>query len=92
MPTDVERLATVEAVLLTVRDDVRDVKEEVERARSRLHKLEGISSSFLSWQQEARRSEKEQYRRLGLRIQWLTVTVGIAAVIAPIVSVLLIGR
>ncbi len=92
MPTDVERLATVEAILLTVRDDVKDVKEEAERARSRLHKLEGISSSFLAWQQEARRSESEQYRRLGLRIQVLTVIVGITAIIAPIVSVLLVGR
>ncbi len=92
MPTDVERLATVEAVLLSIRDDVREVKDEVERSRARLHKLEGISNSFLSWQQEARRGEKEQYRRLGLRIQVLTVVVGIAAVIAPIVSVLLVGR
>ena len=68
------------------------MKDEVERSRVRLHKLEGISNSFLSWQQEARQGEKEQYRRLGFRIQVLTVVVGIAAVIAPIVSVLLVGR
>ena len=83
MATEAERIATVEAVLREVRDDVVEIKQETTRTRQRLHSLEGISSSFLSWQKEAREGEKRQYQRLGIRIQVLTVVVGIAAVISP---------
>ena len=83
MPTAEERIATLEAILPEIRDDVREIRAETSRTRKRLHSLEGISSSFLSWQKEAREGEKRQYQRLGLRIQVLTVVVGIAAVISP---------
>jgi hypothetical protein len=78
--TEGERLATLEALLWEIRDDVTEVKKEAERTRDRLHKLEGISSSFLAWQKQARADEAAQYRRLGMRIQVLTVVVGVAAV------------
>ena len=81
--TEAERLATLEAILPAIREDVAEIKIESVRTRKRLHSLEGISSAFLSWQKEAREGEKRQYQRLGLRIQVLTVVVGIAAVISP---------
>ena len=81
--TEAERLATVEAVLLEVRSDVVEIKQETARARQRIHSLEGISSAFLSWQKEARAKEAAQYQRLGLRVQVLTAVVGIAAVLSP---------
>ena len=92
MPSDVERLATVESVLLDVRDDVRDIRGEIKLNRERIHRIEGVANTFLSWQQEAREGERKQYAKLGLRIQILTVMVGLAAVVAPIVAVLLIGK
>jgi hypothetical protein len=63
--TDGERLATVEAVLHEVRHDVAEIRQEQERSRDRLHRLEGVSASFLSWQKDAREKEDAQYRRLG---------------------------
>jgi hypothetical protein len=92
VPTDGERLATVEAILHEIRGDVADLKQESALSRQRLHKLEGIAGAFVETQTENRRKEAEQYQRLGLRIQVLTVVVGLAAVLAPIVTVLLVGR
>ncbi len=60
MATEGERLATVEAILREVRDDVTEIKQDVAGARKRLHNLEGVSGSFLSWQKDAR--EKEALR------------------------------
>ena len=92
MPSDAERLATVESVLLDVRDDVRDIRGDIKLNRDRIHSLEGTANQFLTWQQEAREGERKQYARLGLRIQVLTIIVGLAAIVAPIVSVLLVGK
>jgi uncharacterized protein YlxW (UPF0749 family) len=89
MATEGERLATLETLLWEVRDDVADVKDEVKAARERLHKLEGTSSAFLNWQKDAREKERQQYQRLGRRIQVLSIIVALAAVVAPIASVLL---
>jgi hypothetical protein len=88
----VERLATVESVLLDVRDDVRDIRGEIKLNRERIASLEGVASSFLNWQQDAREGERKQYQRLGFRIQILTVIVGLAAVVSPVVAVLLVGK
>jgi hypothetical protein len=87
-----ERLATVEAVLRELRRDMTELKEETQRTRVRLHNVEGIAGAFVDAQRENRRKEAEQYQRLGFRIQVLTVVVGLAAVLAPIASVLLIGK
>jgi hypothetical protein len=92
VPTEGERLATVEAILHDIRGDVLDLKQETTEARKRLHKVEGIAGAFMDTQQENRRKEAEQYRRLGLRISYLTVVVGAAAILAPIVLVLLTGK
>jgi hypothetical protein len=87
-----ERLATVEAVLLGMRDDVAEVRQEAIRTRERLHRLEGIASQFVDAQQENRKQEKDQYDRLGLRIQIMTVVVALAAVLVPTLTVLLAGK
>jgi hypothetical protein len=92
VPTDGERLATVEAVLHEIRSDVGELRAELGHARTRLHNLEGIAGTFVSMQKSARREEDSQYRRLGRRIQLLTLVVGAAAIVAPIVLVLLTGK
>jgi uncharacterized membrane protein len=92
VPGDGERLATVEAVLQEVRSDLKDVKEEAIRTRTRLHNLEGIASAFLDTQRENRRNEDAQYRRLGVRIQLLTLVVGLAAILSPLVALFLTGK
>ena len=78
--------------MLGLREDAGEVKAELARARTRLHNLEGIAASFVDTQRVNRRLEAEQYKRLGMRIQVLTLVVGFAAVLAPIVTVILAGK
>ncbi len=69
MTTEGERLATLEALLWEIRDDVTEVKKEAERTRDRLHKLEGVSALFVETQKENRRKEDAQYKRLTAHLQ-----------------------
>jgi hypothetical protein len=89
VPTDGERLATVEAVLQEIRGDVHDLKIESERTRNRLHNLEGITSAFVNAQKENRRQEDTQYRRLGTRIGIAGVLLTVAVVLEPIARALI---
>lgn len=91
MATEGERLATVEAVLRELRDDVHALGNEIQSARTRLHNLEGISSTFLAWQKDARDKEAAQYRRLGRWIGVLTVVVALAALVEPLLAHLTYG-
>lgn len=84
MATEGERLATLEAVLREIRDDVDELRDEWQRARARLHNLEGISNTFLAWQKDAREKEAAQYRRLGLWIGVLSVVVALATIVEPL--------
>lgn len=62
------------------------------RHRTRLHQLEGICGTFLDQQRENRRTEANQYRRLELRLQVLTVVIAIAAIATPIVIAIITGK
>jgi hypothetical protein len=68
VPTDGERLATLEQQMRDFGKDVSELTAEMGRARGRLHDLEGIVGTFVSVQQENRRQEKLQYQKLGNRI------------------------
>jgi len=89
---DGERLATVEAVLRELRDDMSDLKTEMARTRTRLHNVEGVASAFVDTQKQARRGEAAQYRSLEIRIQVLTIVVGLAAVLTPLALFFITGR
>ena len=88
MPTDGERLATIEAVILEIRGDVSDLKVEAARTRDRLHNLEGIAGAFVSAQHENRRQEDRQYRRLGTRIGIAGVLLTAAVLLSPLLHLL----
>jgi hypothetical protein len=75
-----------------VRGDVRELGEEQHRMRERLHKLEGLTQMLVDAQQANRQAEANQYRRLELRLQLLTVAVTLAAVAVPIVVAILSGK
>jgi hypothetical protein len=89
VPTDGERLATVEAVLRELRGDVTDLKVEGARTRDRLHNLEGIAGAFVNMQNENRRQEDNQYRRLGTRIGLAGLLLTAAVLISPLLHFLL---
>lgn len=83
-PTEGERLATIEAVLRELRGDIGERKQEEERTRKRLHELEGAVNLLLEAQKMARRAEANQYRRLELRLQLLTIVVAIGSLVVPL--------
>lgn len=69
-----------------------ELKEETLRARARLHNLEGVAGAFLDMQKDNRRKEDTQYRRLGVRIQVVGLALTLAAILSPIIAVLLVGK
>jgi hypothetical protein len=89
VPTSDARLATVEAVLLDIRGDVLDLKAEATRTRNRLHSLEGTAAAFIQTQKENRRREAAQYQRLGIIVAVVGLFLTLAAVVSPIVVVVL---
>lgn len=62
------------------------------RTRERLHHLETTSVMFMQAQKENRRKEEEQYKRLGLKVQWAGTALAAAAVIVTLLSIFLNGR
>ena len=92
MTAEGERIAKLEEQVRGVRRDIGELVAESTRARKRLHDLEGVAQAFMDAQAVNRRQEERQYQRLGIRIQVLTIVVGMAAVVAPIVTVLLTGK
>jgi chromosome segregation ATPase len=84
-----ERLARLEEQIRGVREDITELVQETNRARTRLHQLEGIAASFVDIQKENRRREAEQYQRLSLRIQLAGLLLAAAAILSPILVVLL---
>lgn len=92
MTADDAVLARIEERLAGIRGDVSELTAEMNRTRGRLHKLEGLSTLFMETMKENRRKEEAQYRRLGLRIQWAAIVLSLAAIIVPVVIVLLTRR
>jgi chromosome segregation ATPase len=82
------RLARLEEQLRGVREDIGALHTEVERARTRLHNLEGIAQTFVDAQNQNRRREAEQYRRLGNLIGLGSLLMAAAMVVLTLVTVL----
>lgn len=88
MPTDAERLATIEQVVRDLRGDIAERKHEEERTRKRLHDIEGLLSMMVETTKEQRRGVDVRQRSLEVRMQVLTVVVGLAALIEPLLYAL----
>ncbi len=86
------RLARIEEHISGVRENVSALTVEQARTRDRLHKIEGVTALYVETQKENRRREEAQYQRLGLRIQVLTLVVGLAAIAVPVIVILLSGK
>lgn len=64
--------------------DVKYMIEETKRTRERLHKLEPAVNGLLELQRVAIRESRRKEQKLGQRIQFLTVLVGIGSIAIPI--------
>lgn len=93
MPESVE--SRVAALTQRV-EDLAGVIEEVRMAtredHHRLRNVESAVSRMIDAQKAAREGEREQYRRLGIRMQVLTLVLAAAAVVVPIVVAILATR
>jgi len=78
-----ERIATIEAELRGVREDVQALTVETERARRRLHDLEGSTRGLLELNKQQRQGTADRQRRLEVRMSLLTAAIAVAAFLEP---------
>lgn len=75
VPTEAERLATIEQVLRDMRDDLAEIHRLRSEAHGRLRALELASAALLEDAKTTRRARDVQLRQLTVRIQWLALAV-----------------
>jgi hypothetical protein len=83
VPTDGERLATLEAVLHALRGDVLELGHEIHRARDRLHKVEGAVALLLNRDKVRADVAAERNKTQNRWLQAIIVFVTLAGVIEP---------
>lgn len=90
-PSDAERLATIEQVLRDVRADVDELRVTRREDHHRLRDVESSVSLMLEAHKDARRAEDAQYRRLEVRIQVLSISIGLGGLLMA-VAVAVLGH
>ena len=83
--SDAERIATVEEAVRDLRGAVADIRQAAREDHHRLRDVEAAVALILEAHKDARRAEETQYRRLEMRIQWLTAVVGLAALAGSLI-------
>jgi hypothetical protein len=86
VPTEGERIATVETVLQELRGDVHDVKQEAYRARDRLHKVEGSLALLVTHDNVRAEISKERNKKTDRRLQAILALAAVGAIIEPLLS------
>ena len=81
--TELERLARLEEQVRGVRKDVNELTSETQRARKRLHDLEGIAGALADANTARHHEAVKRDKRMGIRIQALTAVVAGAALFEP---------
>lgn len=89
---DGERIATLTEQVRGQREDLRQLADEVDRARRRLHKLEGTTAALVLDQKKREQARHESQERLEARLQVVMILVSVvgllvtaAGIIAPLV-------
>ncbi len=83
MPTEGERLATVEQVLRDIRSDLQDFKGEQTRARERMHAAEGTLRGLVMTNEQEARHIRARQEKLQRRLSLLTVVIAAGALVEP---------
>ncbi|MGH7189522.1 MAG: hypothetical protein ACRD2H_13895 [Terriglobales bacterium] len=86
------RLTALEAIVDSIREDIELQRAAWLRRSREFHDLELAVNAMMTTQNDARAAEAAQYRRLEFRIQLLTLVVGAAAIIAPIVEFIMVSH
>ena len=90
--TDGERLAAIEQILADVRGDVTEIRAQQERTRGRLHDLEGVTGLLVAQEKDRIRMQDMHLRRLGIKIQWLALAVGVSGLLMSVALVVVTGH
>ena len=92
MTTPDARLARVEERLEGLREDVAALVLETNRARTRLHDLEGLAGTLVSQERQRNRDTKTHQRRMEWRLQLLMALVALVSVVEPLVFHIATGK
>lgn len=87
-----ERLATVEAELRALREDVEANTAELARTRARIHTLEATVQGMVTLEKESRRLTIDRQRRLELWLAALSLFVGLAGIVVPATLAVVLTR
>lgn len=79
-----ERITRVEAQLAEVRGELDSHLVDARARSDRMRELERAVGMLIDVHKDARRREETQYRRLELRVQWLSVSIAFAALVLAI--------
>lgn len=79
----------MEEQLRGVREDLKELTAEQRRARDRLHKIEGLQAMLVNVNKQRQGETEKRQHRLEWRMQILTVVIAIAAIVVPVMLVLL---
>ena len=69
-----------------LREDVKAMRDQIERSRTRLHNLEGFAQAYLDIQKTNRRQEDRQYRRMANKIALGGLAMAAAMVLLSVVT------
>lgn len=83
MPTDGERIATLEEAVRNVVRDVADLDAQTDRTRKRLHDLEGLTGALVEVNRQRELAATKRQRRTEIRVEILTVVVVVATFAEP---------
>lgn len=83
MQTDGERIATLEALMGEIRTDVRELGDQSERSRRRLHDVEGALGLLVDQEKVRRQVTADNQRKMRNRLDLLTVAIAVAALLEP---------
>lgn len=85
MPSEGERIATVEEQVRGLRGDVQELTAEQARTRERLHKLEGTTAGMVKEAAVRAQVAADAAQKTQRWIQVLTAIVALAGIIGPFI-------
>ena len=87
-PTDEQsmerRISTLEEAVKGIREDLNLQRQAWNRRTKEFHDLELAVNSMTTTAVNAREAEARQYRRLEVRVQVLTLAIGLGSIASPI--------
>jgi hypothetical protein len=79
VPSDGERLATIEQVARDIRDDVHELRVEQKDDHHRLRAVTASVELLVHAQKQTKDQRDYELRKLAVKVQWLTLGVAMAS-------------